>query len=77
MRGTSTLKRNKVEIEVWMKRNGLRAVDIQRALQFRSSKTVWDTLSGHENNRKVLHWLISNGCPEKHLDLPNDMMRAA
>lgn len=71
------MKRNKVEIEVWMKRNGLRAVDIQRDLGFRTHKTVWDTLCGNENNRKVLAWLIDKGCPDKHLDLPDDMRKAA
>ena len=71
------MKRNKVEIEVWMKRNGLRAVDIQRDLGFKAHKTVFATLSGDENNRKVLAWLLEKGCPEKHLDLPDDMRKAA
>jgi hypothetical protein len=71
------MKRNKVEIEVWMKRNGYRAVDIQRDLEFKAHKTVFATLAGTENNRKVLTWLLEKGCPEKHLDLPDDMRKAA
>lgn len=71
------MKRNKVEIDVWMKRNGLRAVDIQRDLGFKAYKTVFSTISGEENNRKVLAWLLEKGCPEKHLDLPDDMRIAA
>lgn len=71
------MTRNKVEIEVWMKRKGLRIVDIQRALGFKSHKTVWDTLSGHENNRKVLVWLQEKGCPKRLLALPKDLRKAA
>lgn len=70
-------KRNSVEIRVWMQRKGVRLITIQRELGFKASKTVWATVEGRENNRRVLGWLKDRGCPERHLDLPDDMLRAA
>lgn len=71
------MKRNSVEIRVWLKRNGIKLVTIQAALGYRDNKTVWATIEGHEHNRKVLSWLEENGCPLKYLALPDDMRRAA
>lgn len=65
-------KRNGVEVKVWMVRKGIKLIDICEALGF-DKKTVWSTLYGHENNRKVLGWLVERGCPKKHLALPTDM----
>lgn len=73
----AAMKRNSVEIRVWMQRKGIRLVTIQRALDFKSHKTVLATIEGPENNRRVLGWLRDNGCPEKHLALPEDMRAAA
>jgi hypothetical protein len=66
------IKRNGIEVKVWMVRKNIKLVDICEALKF-DKKTVWATLYGHENNRKVLAWLIDKGCPKKHLALPADM----
>ncbi len=71
------MKRNSVEIWVWMKREQVRMADIQRSLGFKSHKTVWATIEGQENNRRVLTWLTQKGCPEKYLALPDDMRKAA
>ena len=70
------MKRNSVEIWVWMRRYGIRMADIQRELGFRCHKTVWATINGQENNRRVLAWLMQKGCPHKHLALPDDMRAA-
>jgi len=56
-----------------MRRNGIKLVDVQRALSHRDHKTVWATIEGKENNRRVLAWLVKNGCPIKYLELPDDM----
>ncbi len=71
------MKRNSVEIRVWLKRNGFKLATIQKALGYRDNKTVWATIEGQENNRKVLSWLKEQGCPRKYLALPDDMRRAA
>ena len=55
----------------------MRLVDVQRELGFRSHKTVWATIEGRENNRRVLSWLQAKGCPGRYLALPDDMRCAA
>lgn len=69
--------RNSVEIRVWMRRNKIKLVDVQRALGFSTHKVVWATIEGREHNRRVLSWLAEEGCPEKYLALPDDMRKAA
>ncbi len=71
------MQRNSTEIRVWMQRSRVRQVDIQRALGFVAPKTVWATIEGRENNRRVLRWLLERGCPAILLDLPEDMQVAA
>ena len=70
-------KRNSVEIRVWMQRQGVRVISIQRELGHQTNKTVWATIEGREDNRRVLGWLLERGCPSRYLDLPDDMRRAA
>lgn len=71
------MKRNSIEIRVWLQRARIRMVTIQKELGFKDNKTVWATIEGRENNRRVLSWLQEKGCPEKHLALPDDMRKAA
>jgi len=71
------MERNSVEILVWMKREGVRIVDIQRDLGFKAHKTVWATIEGRENNRRVLLWLAAKGCPDQFLAFPDEMRQAA
>ena len=71
------MERNSVEIRVWMRRQNIRQVDIRLALEFSDPKTVWATIEGRENNRRVLTWLQDNGCPIEYLALPEDMREAA
>ncbi|MCL2791430.1 MAG: hypothetical protein FWD79_12480 [Desulfobulbus sp.] len=71
------MRRNSVEIRVWLQRRRIRLVTIQKELGFLGNKTVWATIEGREDNRQVLAWLRDAGCPEKHLGLPEDMRRAA
>lgn len=71
------MKRNSIKIKVWMLEKGFRQVTIQRELGFRDNKTVWATIEGRENNRRVLTWLQEKGCPRKHLALPDDMRKTA
>ena len=60
-----------------MQRKGIRIVTIQRDLGFKDNKTVWATIEGREDNRRVLLWLQESGCPKRHLALPPDMREAA
>lgn len=69
--------RNTLEIEIWMKRQKLTVSDIQRALSFKNHGVVSDTIADRRQNRRVLRYLLDAGCPEKFLDLPADMRRAA
>ena len=71
------MTRNSIEIRVWMKRKSVRQVNIQNALGYTNNKTVWATIEGQENNRRVLSWLLENGCPPELLALPEDMQVAA
>ena len=67
------MKRNSIEIRVWLQRKKISLVTIQKELGHTNNKTVWATIEGEENNRKVLGWLLKEGCPKKHLALPPDM----
>lgn len=69
--------RNRIEIEIWMKRKEVTVVSIQRALRFINHGTVSNTIAGRKNNRKVLQYLLNRGCPARFLDLPPDMRKAA
>lgn len=48
--------------------------DVQRAVGIRSYHTVWATMHGKKNNRKVLRHLVSLGVPVDVLDLPEDVL---
>lgn len=65
--------RNKIEIDVWMKRNDISVVSIQKALGYKTHTGVSNTLAGRENLKKVLGYLVAQGCPEEHLALPENM----
>lgn len=62
--------RNKVEIDVWMKRNGLSVAKIQREIGCKSHTGISNTLAGRKNLKVVLRLLVAKGCPVKFLDLP-------
>lgn len=65
--------RNSVEIDVWMKRNGLSVGKIQKMLGYRTHAGVSNTIAGRDNLRRVLELLVEKGCPVKYLDLPKTM----
>lgn len=65
--------RDRIEIEVWMKRNGLSVAKIQRALDYKTHTGISNTLSGREHLRRVLQYLKDMGCPVEYLDLPAEM----
>jgi len=65
--------RNRIEIEVWMRRNGFSVTQIQKSLDYKTHTFISNTLSGREHSRKVLQYLKDQGCPTKYLDLPKDM----
>jgi len=67
--------RNRVEIDVWMKRNNLSVAKIQKELGYTTHTGISNTLAGREHLRKVLRLLVDKGCPVKILDLPKDMRR--
>lgn len=69
--------RNTLEIEIWMKRQKLTVSDIQRALSFKNHGVVSDTIADRRQNRRVLQYLLKEGCPAEYLDLPKDMREAA
>ena len=69
--------RNSAEIKVWMLRNGHTINSITEALGYKNNSSVSTTIGGKRNARKVLFWLLENGCPEKYLDIPQRAKRAA
>ena len=68
-----TTRATRKQARVWMLTNDIRNVDIQNALEMKSHTQVANTLSGRENNRRVLQYLIERGCPVEYLDLPKGM----
>jgi hypothetical protein len=69
-------KRNVKQIKKWMIDRELRVKDIVTATG-EERTYVTKTINGSRNNRKVLKYLADNGCPIKHLALPDDMQEAA
>ena len=65
--------RDRVEIDVWMRRNDLSVAKIQKRLGYKTHTGISNTLAGRENLRKVLQLLVEEGCPVEILDLPEDM----
>lgn len=61
------------QARVWMLNNDIRNVDVQKALFMRNHNLVADTLAGKRNNRRVLNYLLENGCPAEFLYLPEYM----
>lgn len=66
-------KRNKIEIKVWMLRNGLNNTQLAKEAGLSSPCGVSLTIAGRKNIRKVLRLLVKKGCPANILDLPTDM----
>ena len=61
------------QARVWMLERDIRSVDIQNALRLKSHSLVANTLAGRQNNRRVLGYLLEQGCPAEYLDLPTTM----
>lgn len=72
----SQKKRNTLAIWFWMKRNGYSYTGIARDLGYTNHMSVWRTVHGEKNIRKVLRYLVEKGCPKSHLCLPKDMEAA-
>lgn len=70
------MKRNGLEIRVWMLRKDIQRQDIEKATGLNGSN-VTRTIDGERNCRAVLEYLVDQGCPVKYLDLPEDMKVAA
>lgn len=64
------------QAKAWMVRHNIRNVDIQRALQMHGHNLVSDTMAGRRDHRRVLKYLLDNGCPVEYLALPWDMESA-
>jgi predicted XRE-type DNA-binding protein len=69
------IKRNGIEIRVWMLRKGVKQRDIEKATGL-SQPMVSRTISGECNCQPVLDFFLKNGCPRKHLALPGTMSEA-
>ena len=65
--------RNTVEINVWMKRNGLSVAKIQKELGYKTHTGVSKTLAGRGSLRRVLELLSKKGCPAEYLDMHKTM----
>lgn len=65
--------RDRVEIEVWMKRNKLTVGKIAKMLGYKTHSGVSNTISGRDNLRRVLELLAEKGCPKKYLDIPKTL----
>lgn len=66
-------KKTRLDAQAWMLKNGLRQTDIKVSLGHKSINQVHGTLQGDRNDRRVLQFLLDNGCPSEYLNLPSDM----
>lgn len=71
------MKRNSVEIKVWMVRNRIKYAEIMRDLGLADMKQIRMTVNGKRNHRKTIEWLKNKGCPEDYLAAPPDLEAAA
>lgn len=71
------IKKDRSQARAWMVINKIRPIDIKRALELKYQTQVGETLSGIRDDKRVLEYLIDRGCPEKYLELPAKMKRAA
>ena len=55
---------DKVSIKIWLLKNGYTQKQIAEDLGI-IPQTVWKTINGRENHRKVLEWLESHGAFEE------------
>lgn len=62
---------------LWMYERKLRQKEIRAALGHSSPAIVSETLTGKRDHRKVLRYLLDQGCPAEYLALPKDMRDAA
>ncbi len=65
-------RRNTRKIKAWMARKGLTGRELAARADASESHTS-DTLHGRRDHRRVLRVLLEGGCPERWLDLPEDM----
>ncbi|MBU1057092.1 MAG: hypothetical protein KJ804_02065 [Proteobacteria bacterium] len=70
-------KKDRRQARAWMILQGIRQKDIQNDLGQRHETQVNETLLGLRNDRRVLQYLLDNGCPAGYLELPSDMFEAA
>lgn len=71
------MRRERRRAKAWMVLHNIRNVDIKRDLGLNYHTQVIETLSGTRDDQRVLQYLIDRGCPERFLDLPEKMRRAA
>lgn len=71
------VKKDRKQAKAWMVLNSIRLVDVQQALGLKYQTQVGETLAGIRDDKRVLSYLIDHGCPEKYLELPLKMKRAA
>lgn len=69
-------KNQRVHAKAWMVIQGIKQIDIQKALKYRHDTQVNETLQGVRNDRRVLEYLLEKGCPSHYLNLPTDMREA-
>lgn len=67
------MRRDAWKIRGHLRSRGMGMKDVQRALGLNNYSPVRETIVGKRNHRKVLAYLIELGCPERWLDLPEDM----
>ena len=63
------MKRESLEIKVWMVRNGISGRAVASELEV-SEQLVSMTIHGVKNNRRVLGCLAEKGCPKEWLAMP-------
>lgn len=59
----------------WLVLKGIRLIDIQRAINFKHPTQIGETLRGIRSDKRVLQYILDQGCPERYLKLPDSIRR--
>jgi len=59
-------------IKKWLHEKGITLTEMAKALEI-TAGIVSSTIRGTRNTRRVLQWLVKEGCPAEILSLPKDL----
>lgn len=74
---SKTVRIDRRQARAWLVLKGIRLIDIQRAINFMHPTQISETLRGLRSDKRVLQYILDQGCPERYLKLPENMRKGA